>query len=305
MKTRFQSILFLFFTGFLLISCGDKNYYNCDDLESRRIVLSSRVTMETQPRLQDLQIEDGQSLSLFITPNNAINELLYSNVNIIANGIGGFAGENMYYPIDGRNVDFFAIHPYSSTANLTNPVNFSVASDQTDKSNYLNSDLLHATRVNQPRTPSPVAMVFSHKLAKLDFTIENNDGLDLGTLNTVTVLNTLPGTTINMINGNITEATGNPVVINAYGVAGSPETRASVTNIHAIVIPQTVAGNTDLFRITIGQQTYVYTTNQPFTFEGGYQHAIKLTITAGEISLESSIRPWEDGASIGGEVRPE
>lgn len=303
MKQIIRFALFLSLAGMILVGCRDKNYYY--ENSSKEIKLSSRVTLEPNPRLQDLQIENGQALSLFITRNDEPDELLYENVNIIANGAGGFAAETMYYPIDGGTIDLYAIHPYSSTASLTNPVSFSVAADQRDKTNFLNSDLLHALRLNQPRSSDPVSMVFSHKLAKIDFTIENNEGLDLGALNGVAVLNTLPSTTIEVISGDITPATGTTVPISAYGVLGSPETRVSVTDIHAIVIPQTIPTNTQLFRITIGQQSYVYTTTEAFTFVGGFQHAVKLTISGGQISLESTIIPWEDGASIGGGVTPE
>lgn len=302
MKTKSTFVLLL--AGIGLVSCGDKNYYN-EDSKLQQITLSSHVTMEVQPRLQDLQIENGQSLSLFITPNETTSEVIYPNVNIIANGLGGFSGETMYYPIDGRNIDLYAIHPYSETASLTTPVDFSVLANQADKTNFLNSDLLYAIRTNQPRTPSPVSLVFSHKLSKVDITIETNDGLDLSTLNTVAVLNTLPSTTIDMLNGNITAASGTAATIRAYGVAGSPETRVSVSDIHAIVVPQTIPSGTPLFRFNIGQQAYVYTTTAAFTFVGGSQHKVKLTLSAGEISLESTIEPWEEGASIGGGVTPE
>lgn len=303
MKIRTKTTVLLFLAILGLASCGDKNYYIEPNLQ--QIILSSRVTMAVEPRLQDLQIESGQALSLFITPNATTTEMLYPNVNIIANGLGGFSGETMYYPVDGRNIDLYAIHPYSAMASLASNISFQVQADQSDKTNYLNSDLLHATQSNQPRSSSAISMVFDHKLSKVDFTITTTDGVDLGTLNTVEVLNTLPSTTVNVINGDITAASGNATAVKAYGVAGSPTVRASVSDIHAIVVPQTIPAGTQLFRFVIGQQAYVYTTTESFTFVGGSQHAVTLTLSAGQISLESSISPWENGASIGGGVTPE
>jgi len=304
MKLLFKSTLLSLLAALALLSCGDKNYYDWESGQ-RQIILSSRVTLEAQPRLQDLQIEQGQGLSLFITPAGTTSEILYPNVNIIANGQGGFAGETMYYPVDGRNIDLYAIHPYSINANLSSAVNFSVKTDQSDKTNFLNSDLLHAVKINQPRTDAAVSMLFAHKLAKVDITIETTDGIDLSTLNTVAILNTKPETAIEVVSGDIAEATGSTLTITAYGVAGSPDARASVSAIHAIVVPQTIPSNTALFRFIIGQQSYVYTTTQPFTFVGGSQHEVKLTLSGDQISLESEIKPWEDGASIGGGVTPE
>lgn len=300
-RTKTTVLLLLAILG--LASCGDKNYYIEPNLQ--QIILSSRVTMTVEPRLQDLQIENGQGLSLFITPNATTSEILYPNVNIIANGTGGFSGETMYYPVDGRNIDLYAIHPYSATASLTSNVNFQVEADQSDKTNFLNSDLLHATKGNQPRSSTAISMVFDHKLSKVDFTITTTDGVDLSTLNTVEVLNTLSSTTINMVSGAITAASGGATAVRAYGVKGSPTVRASVSDMHAIVVPQTIPSGTQLFRFVIGQQAYVYTTTESFTFVGGSQHAVTLTLSAGEISLESSITPWEDGASVGGGVTPE
>ena len=305
MRTVIQSTIFILFTGLIVASCGDKNYYGWDDAQSRQIVLSSSVTLAAQPKLQDLQIESGQQLSLFITPNNTPAELLYNNVNIIADGKGGFVSQNMYYPLDGRNIDFFAIHPYVGGASLSTPASFSIVANQADKTNYLDSDLLHATHFDQVRTTEAVGMTFSHKLSKLDFTIVNNEGLDLGALNTVTALSILPSTTIDIADGTITEATGTPVNVTAYGVTGSPEARASVSDIHAIIVPQTIPVNTPLFRISIGQQSYTYTTTEALTFEGGKEYNTQLTITGGEIILTSTINEWGDGGSIGGGLTPD
>ncbi len=300
-----KAFLFLLMGGMLFVSCKDDDCKECEFDESRRIILSSQVTMGVEPRLQEEQIEQGQALSLFITPNNTPSEVLYENVNIIANGQGGFAAQNMYYPIDGRSVDLFAIHPYSANAKLSENIPFSVQTNQGIQKNYLDSDLLFATRTNQSRANDTISLVFFHKMSKLDITIENNDGLDLSTITSFSVSNILPSTTINPLNGEITAAAGSPVSINAYGVASAPEARASVSGIHAIVVPQTIAANAQLFRFTLGQQVYTFTTTEAFTFLSGNQHAVKLTISAGQITIESSISPWITGGSIGGGVTPE
>lgn len=305
MKSIVKSAIILSAVALVMNSCGDKNYYYGED-DSRKIALSSRVTLNPEARLQELQIESGQELSLYITPSGNTTELLYANVNIIANGSGGFTAQTMYYPIDGRNIDLYAIHPYSATASLTNAVDFAISADQYIQKNYLNSDLLHATAMNKPRSGDPISMVFSHKLSKIDFTIVSNDvDIDLAILNGVQVLNTRPATTINMINGNISPATGNVVSVDAYGAYGSPEARNSVTGIHAIIVPQTIPAGTQLFRIIVGRQSYIYTTTEEIEFESGLQYSNTLTITAGQITLESSITEWGDGGSIGGGVQPE
>lgn len=291
-----------------LITAGcTKNYYENTDNDRQEIVLSSRVTLAGQPRLQELEIVPGQSLSFFVTRAAAISSVLYSNVSITANNDSGFNyAELMYYPADGSDVDFYAIHPYAQSASLSNPLTFQVSANQSIQSNYLNSDLLYTGKKDVKRTADKVELVFSHKLSRLNFTIKTQD-LDLAGLNGVTVLTVLPETTIDITNGSIAAASGTPTNIRAYGVAGSPVERAEVSGISAIIIPQQIPANTPLFEISIGTTTYIYRTPSSgdlLTFTEGNQYNLELTITQTGITLISRIEPWGDGGTIGGGADP-
>jgi len=305
MKTLKQTSLFFLLAGITFTSCNDDDCKDCEIDESRRIILSSYVTMGVEPRLQEDQIEQGQALSLYITPSGTTNEVLYSDVEIIANGNGGFVSENMYFPIDGRNIDLYAVHPYIDNVPLNSTIDFSIKINQSEEGNYLNSDLLFATRMNQSYANNPISLIFSHKLAKMDITIETNDGLDLSALSSFSVTNIRPSTSINILNGDIAMASGDLASIDVYRETINPASKASVSDIHAIVIPQTIPAYTQLFRFMIGDQVYTYTTTSDFTLLAGNSHKVTLTISAGQISLESEIIPWIKGGSIGGEVTPE
>lgn len=305
MKTIFKTTLLLSLATFTFIGCNDDDN-NCDDLESRRILLSSEVAMAVEPRLQDQHIADGQRLSLFVTPTGVTNQLLYSNVNVISDGTGALASNTiMYYPIEGTHIDFYGVHPYNANAVLTDSLDFSVQQDQSVLKNYYESDLLHATHFDQARTTSAVRLNFAHRLSKLEFVVKNTDGLNLSQLSSVTILNTRPSTTINIINGGTGTARGVAPEIITYGLPAPANAGTSVDNIHGIIVPQVVPANTQLFRITVGAQSYIYTTTTDFAFLAGNRHVVTLTIAAGQVSLEATITPWITGGSIGGGVVPE
>lgn len=293
----------------ILTSGCTKNYYDNPEGggEENRITLSSEVQFGVSPRLQDEQIVSGQSLSFFVTRTGSVadEDQLYLNNRITANGVGGFTYRiPMYYPSDGASVDFYALHPYAADATLENPVAFTVQPDQTIQVNYLNSDLLFGTHSNVNPQNNAIPLTFYHKLSKFDFIIKTGtSGIDLNGLTGIQVLGTRPQTTINVLNGNITAASGSVTPIQAYGeanVTGSAGNQTA-TGFTAIVVPQTVAGAEPLFNIVIGGTTYTFTQETDYALLGGKKYIVTLDITDLTINIDGSqIEDWENGGSIGG-----
>ncbi len=287
-------------------SCSkETNNYNDNDNdndERTAIRLSSSVELGTL-RLQDTQIARGQALSFFVTTSGNVESVLYDNVEIIANGSGAFTyEETMYYPTDGSNVDFYAVHPYSEDALMNEVLPFSILADQSEETNYLDSDLLYALRENVTRTVAPVSMTFYHKMAKLEFIIIQGDGADISGLNAVATLNARPSTTIDLTTGTLGNASGTATEIISYGV-DNPVVgeNGELQGITSIIVPQTLpAGRT--FRIRLGNIDYYYTTSDTgLTFEAGKKYTLRLTINQAEINLRSSIEDWIEGGTITGD----
>jgi len=301
------TVVSMFFMG-----CTKKYYYDCPEegQGENRITLSSEVQFGKTPRLQDEQIIDGQSLSLFVTKTGSTSEadVLYENNRITANGEGGFTYRiPMYYPSDGTNVDFYSVHPYYASASLSSSHPFQVQTDQTSQINYLNSDLLFGTETNVGRQENAVPLTFFHKLAKVDFTVTTNDpAIDLASLNTISVLNTLPQTSINVQNGAISDATGSTVPVISYSepvATGNPVSK--IVGYTAIIIPQTVTGEERLFELVLGEESRFYSHPVDYEFKSGFKYNITLDITNGGITIKSQIENWEEGGSIGGPVGPQ
>ena len=306
----FRNLLSITLTAGLIVGCSDKNSLDVGGKETPEkspILLSSGVDVTPKTKaLQDKQIAQDQTLSFFVTETSELTNVLYNNELITANGNGGFSySQVMYYPITGENVDFYAVHPNTSGASLSTPLTFTVQADQSTAKNLLQSDLLYATKTNVARTSQKVPMVFAHKLVMLDFTIKAGPGVDLATMNNVTVTGVKPTAQLNIADGTLGVATGESIDVKAYGVRGTTEAETELLGVSAIVIPQSIASGQKLFKITIGEVDYFYTTAAEQVFEAGKKYNLELTIKQAGIDVSSTITDWGDGGSIIGDGHAE
>lgn len=303
-----QMVLLL---GILLVGCNNELVITDQETEKvQPILLSSKIDLGVNTfrnsflRVQDTQFENGRKLNLFVTETGDLDEILY-NVVITADGNGGFTHQPMFYPMSGNNIDFYAVHPQSASADLSNTLTFSVATDQTAVADYLQSDLLYASKANVARTKNSVLLNFSHKLSKLSFTVAESDEADLALLSKLNILNVKPSTTLELTNGLLGSASGQGVNISAKGVQGTTGDETEVSGIEAIVVPQVIPAGVRLFEITIGTVNYYYQTTEELTFSEGKKYNLKLTIRQTGIELTSSIEDWTDGGTITGEGEAE
>lgn len=314
MKTlKFKTAVSLALAFGLFIGCNNSQEVLEGTQDSPQVIrLSSNIDLGIKPfkanlsRLQNTQIETDRNLSLFITETADLSEPLYNNVVIKADGSGGFTHQSMFYPMSGKNIDIYAIHPYSSPADLNTDLNFSIVPDQSTNEGYLESDLLFASKTDVSRTKNSILLNFSHKLAKLEFTILEGDEADLTELNKINILNVKPSISLNTTSGVLGSASGSVLNVTAKGVHGTADPdETEVSGIEAIIIPQNIPAGVKLFEITIGNVKYYYTTTEELTFLEGKKYNLKLTIRQTGIELTSSIEDWTDGGSVSGEGEAE
>ena len=306
MKITRKSIVGLFVAGGVLATaCSSENDFPVDG-DNTQILLSSKVDMQTRNTLQDEQIENNEHVGLFITKASSLSDVLYDNEDMIANGNGGFSHSPMYYPVSNENIDLYAYHPFTNGVTVNGDLSFTLPTDQTVLSNFLNSDLLFSKKPNVAKSHNKIAMVFNHKLAKLNFTIIEGDGMDLSGLSNIDVINVLPNVDMNLNTGVLASTTGSPVTVNAYGVQGVAQGETEVSGIAAIVTPQVFAANQKLFKIVVNGGTpnevvYNYTPKAPVAIEAGKKYNIILTVNQAGIEISSSIEDWNTGDPIIGE----
>lgn len=252
--------------------------------QEREIRLTSEITPSrvADPELQSTHIVSGRQVGVTITgATTDHNNVAWSVGN---NGALTNTGDAVYY--GNGTATITAYHPFNDDWDESTTYAFSVSKDQTDNTNYLNSDLLW-TKATSSKTETAIPLTFSHKLAKINVTlVPEKSGDDLNGA-TISIYNTKISTKFNPTTGVISAATGEPQEIIA-GVTADDVYTAS-----AIVIPQEVSGK--FIKITHENKTYYYTLASAKELVSGHSYSYTLTVKGKQlISTESSIDEWDD-----------
>jgi len=287
----------------VFMSCSEKNEVVNPDLQGKTpIRLSSSVSL-LRSGTQNTQLANGQKVGFFL---NLTDETDYNinNNELTANGEGNFTHTPMYYPTEGSTFEFSAYHPYTSSGLSDGKIKFTVKENQSVKTDYFNSDLLHATKTDIVRTLNAVPLTFAHKLSKVTFIIKKGEGFDISELSKIEILNVSPSVDMDIITGSLSNVSETKTDITAYGVQSGTEGVLSISGSAAIIVPQTIASGSKLLRISFGEITYSYTTTENIEFENGKSYEFQIEIGAEAINVTSTISEWEDGDSIeGGGIR--
>ena len=278
----------------------------------------SKATTRAAKNLQNEQIVSGVQVgvSAFLKGKTASANLstgtayAYINAPYTADGDGTLkVGDNkVYYPTDGSPVDIYAYAPYTSSTSSyvgpdinSNALDFSVQADQTTDATdggYLKSDFIWASLADQASSTTAKALIFSHELARISVTLSKEEGSPITNAELesaqIDILNTFLGSTVNLKTGVVTLVnTGLNVAVKAITAKA---TTTSALSAAAIIIPQTLAYNTQFIKITIGTTEYVYsipsTPTTGMTFEGGKDYQYTITVSATGIKVSSSINNW-------------
>lgn len=293
--------------GIILLSGTVTGCSNLELIEESRAerspIMLQSVIVEPKTRVQDTQIALDGRVGFFVTKADGTVE--YNNVEIVADNTGNFTyAQQMYYPEDNSTVNFYAVHPYTAgiTLGATETwTDFSIKPNQHDVVNYLKSDLLYASKSNISRTKSKVALTFSHKLSKINFTIKSGNHIDMRELTGIGVINVKPSTQIDINTGAIKEASGTPIEVISAPSTPAATANSNVTGIETIIIPQTIAAGSKLFKVTIDGVNYYYTNPDAVAFEGGNCYNYVLTINQTGIEVSSTITDWTNNEPISGE----
>lgn len=206
------------------------------------------------------------------------------------------ATTEMVWPATG-DVNIYAYAPYQSGWAYNTDNAFTVATDQSTDAGYLASDLVYGTPATNPvaQTESAIALNFTHKLAKLNITIQKADNSEIDlTEGSVTIMNTKVATTFNPSTGIVGDATGDVADIKAVSALGT------ATTVCAVIVPQEVAAGTQLVKIVADGKQLLAKLATATTFVGGKSY--NFTVNVGnttepvtEVTLKlgsTSIAEW-------------
>ena len=199
------------------------------------------------------------------------------------------ANEVLY---QGSEQTYFAYAPYQSIEAGATSVDFTVEANQSadEGKGMQRSDLLYAAgNVDDPT----LAITFSHKLSKLTVTLQKGENLTENvTFDGVTLRGTKPGTTLNLTDGTLGDASGT-----ATDITMCPATTANTYE--CIVVPQEATYSV-LINAMVGNEakTYVYTPSAPQEFLENKSYTLTLTVKNADVSMGNiGVNDW-DGDDI-------
>lgn len=251
-------------------------------------------------------ISDPQTTALSTSNNVGVyvagsSSTLYDNVEHSVGTTGALTSTStMNYPSeDGAKVNIYGYAPYTSDMALNSDNSFSVSTDQSTKSGYLASDLVYASVANQTSTESAVSLTFTHKLSQLQITVQNDANIDL-TGAAVHVTGTKVSTTFNPSTGAVGTASGDATAIKAASISAAG-------TVYAIVVPQDLAANTELVKVTTSEKTYIARLTSAATLAAGKAHSftvklVEATTPVVEVPVSltaTSITEWGTPTDLG------
>lgn len=297
------------------------------------IRLTSGVTVQTRtnsPDVPDKQIAASQTVYAWVDKATSTDATEYIRAwTLTAQGDGTFDGNNKYYPTDGKELDFYAMHgnftfTENSDAFPTSSITHAVEADQSDNlgTNYLKSDLLYGLKKGVSRSSSPVNLTFYHLLSKVEVALKSGwGGPDLSDA-TVTIENTklkaafTPSKTAEI--NNATPETAQTARAGLVKCAESDNDAAPITigtmvtgsdfaeteYPAAIIVPQTIKKNVAFIKVTLADGgTFTYKTpDSGFTFDSGKKYTYQITVNKSRLTVTSSISDWSPVSAITGEA---
>lgn len=211
-----------------------------------------------------------------------------SNVKYSVSERGNMTGDKDMVVKENSSVTICAYAPYNKDWEKHDIHHtFTVSSNQSKSEEYMASDLLFA---NETKTITAadysVGLNFSHKLARVQLTI--NKDAQVGDLKnmTIKIKNTKLSTTFQPSSGEV--ETANDEVLGTTSeiiIAEDIEITTTPTTAYGIIIPQSVVGNTELFCISNDNKEYTVKLQNGIQFVGGNSYAFTITIMPKDVNL--------------------
>lgn len=269
--------------------------------------------------LQATRIAKDNHVGFFINEAVASGETATTtytqNLDYTANGNGGFDGTTVYFPQSGKGVNIYAYAPWKTGFTLNDSYSFTVKADQSKDEDYIASDLLWGQPMKlktgsatdyEPanpvaRTKENVPVTFKHLLSKIQIELVAGagDGLTADDFKgaTLTIMNTLPGTSLTLSSGTISPASGTAadIIVATYPKDATP---TALTG-SAIVVPQTIAKNTQFIKLHLNEGGDLYyrvpngDTDNALELTGGKIYKYKITAKLTGLTVTSTITDWE------------
>ena len=288
MKTR-QSLLLAGILPILLISCmEDSSILPENELNKKIISLSAEINQVAVTRVNDNGFCNGDVMGVYIVDYNGENPgALLSKGNRADNLRHTYDEANskwnssydVYWKDDNTNIDIYGYYPFGSPEDVDN-YPFTIQQDQNKAANgenlggYEASDFLWGKVEKVAPTSNRIRLPLHHKLSSAKVELVEGEGFSSGEWNSIAksivIKNVKHEATISLANGTVTPKGA----IASTGII--PHRNGSA--FRAIIVPQTVPANTELFGITVDSKPYSFKKGEDFTYTSGRLHKFTIKV---------------------------
>lgn len=335
-ELKMKAKLVMTLTAATMILAGCNNDENeITDYWNGEIRLTSGVSVQTRANntdVPDKQIAAGQTVYTWVDKATTPDATEYIKAwSLTAQGNGTFTGSSQYYPTDGSNLDFYAMHvnfafAEGSSTFPTSAITHAVAANQSDNlgTAYLNSDLLYGLKKGVARSKNEVDLTFYHLLSKVEIALKQGAGEPALDGATVTIENTrlkaaftpdkeadINNTTTSAAQtaraGLVTCPTGDNAPASIKIATEVTNDFSSATYAAAIIVPQTVTKDTKFIKVVLadGGTFYYKIPTDDFKLESGKKYQYNITVNQTGLTVNSKIEDWTPVSAIEGSAEME
>ena len=306
-----------------LAGCTNEDQVETIDNWNGEIRLTSGVTTQTRANTQATQIQESETVYAWVDKVSSTTDYI-KGWTLTAGNNNDFTGTSQYYPTDGSNLDFYALHGnFKETTFTENTTSFpttivhSVEADQsnTDMKNYAKSDLLYAVQKNVARSKDAVQLPFYHMLSKVEVALKSGDGNPNLIGATVTIVGTklkadfTADKAADMTDQSaragmiaITESNNDATLITIRTVT-TTNFNSNTDYGEADVLPnQTIAKNAPFIQVTLANGavfSYKIPDTDDLKLESGKKYTYKITVNQSGLTVTSKIDDWTSEEKTG------
>lgn len=316
MKTivRYKWIPVLFALLAMTVACQN-DVFNDAIYSNRTINLQAQITQGYETRAHDNGFADGDKIGVFVVNYNGNDAPALEATGNHADNIlftyddksGSWNGSTqLYWKDDTTPIDLYGYYPFDPFLKEVSAYSFVVQRNQRDAlqegtmknySGYEASDFLWSKMEKVYPTEAAIILKYYHLLAGVKVSLLKGEGFTKDEWErlskTVLIENTRIGVTIDLEDGTTT-VNENSAVTTIIPQTHNDEYRA-------IVVPQEVEANKELFSITVDGQSYHFARGEKMTYISGKLHNFTITVnkktTTGDYEFKLSsevITKWEN-----------
>lgn len=268
---------------------------------AKAVTFSSSINGLVKTKALNDAWESNDEIGVFMKTGTGLTNILAANKAYKTNGDGEFnpsaTNQTIFFPEDGKTVDFIAYYPLKSTLNgNVYPV------DINNQSNQAAIDLLYSNNaIGLTKTNPSANLVFSHQLSKIEFNVKKGEGVnDLNGLSVnIAGLNTKAN--FDLATGSLSDASQTADLSAKIG------SKNSVVTAEAILLPVFDAAGTQItFTLPGGKFKLSLPANTKFEQGKKYVYDIELrngpSGTPVALALRATINNWTEVPSGAHEV---